>query len=274
MSEGNTEQIEHWNGEGGQRWVEAQEAMDAVLSPFTRLLLDRGPWAGQRVLDVGCGCGDTSIAAADLGAEVLGVDVSSPMLARARERAQGRPELRFVQADAATHPLPAASYDVLLSRFGVMFFADPVAAFTNLHRGHVPGGRLAFVCWQTPAENPWMTAPAQAIAHLAPDAQPPAPGAPGPFAFADPERVRGILEAAGYHDVAVEPHRVPLRYGVTLSDAMELVVQLGPTSRVLAVLPPESQEGALEAVREVLRRFETDEGVVLGSAAFLVTARA
>lgn len=275
MSQANAEQIEHWNGEGGRRWAEGQQRMDAVLAPFSRLLLERVPaQAGERVLDVGCGCGDTSLAFADRGAEVLGVDVSGPMLARARERSAGRAALRFVQADAAAHPFDPASYDVLVSRFGVMFFADPVQAFTNLRRGHAEGGRLGFICWQAPEHNPWLTVPQRAAAPFAPEAETPAPGAPGPFAFADPERVRSILGAAGYRDVVVEPHTIPVRYGADLDDVMDVAALIGPVSRVLAVLPSEAHGAVLEAVREALRPFETAEGVMMGSAAFLVTARA
>jgi SAM-dependent methyltransferase len=275
MSDENAAQIEHWNGEGGQRWVELQARMDAVLAPFTRILLERtAPRAGERVLDVGCGCGDTSIALAERGAEVLGVDVSAPMLARARERGAGQGGLRFVDADASDHPFAPASFDVLLSRFGVMFFADPVKAFANLRRGHADGGRLCFVCWQTPASNPWLTLPLQAVVPFAPPLETPAPGAPGPFGFAEPERVTGILGAAGYRDVTIEPHSVPLRYGEDLDDTMALVVGLGPASRLLVTLPPATREQALVALREALRPYETADGVVLGSAAFLVTARA
>jgi SAM-dependent methyltransferase len=274
MSDDNAQQIEHWNGEGGERWVEGQAAMDAVLAPFSRLLLERAaPQTGERVLDVGCGCGDTSLALAELGTEVLGVDVSESMLERARERAAGRKELRFVLADAAAHPFAPASFDLLLSRFGVMFFADPVAAFTNMRRGHAEGGRLCFVCWQTPAKNPWMTVPMRAAAAFVPELEAPVPGAPGPFAFVDPQRVTSILEAAGYRDVSVEPHDVLLRYGASLEETMSLVLRLGPASRILAVLSPAVQTAAVDAIREALRAFETPDGVWLGSGAFLVTAR-
>lgn len=275
MSTENAQQIEHWDGEGGKHWVEGQERMDAVLAPFSRLLLEAAPTrSGERVLDVGCGCGDTSLAFADRGAEVLGVDVSGPMLARARARAEGRPGVRFVQADAAEHPFDAGSFELLVSRFGVMFFADPAEAFANLRSGHAEGGRLAFVCWQGPERNPWLTVPIQAAAPFAPEAEPPIPGTPGPFGFADPDRVRSILGAAGYRDVVVEPHAVAVRYGADLDDAMELVTLIGPVSRVLAVLPSEAHGALLEAVREALRPFETPEGLVMGSGAFIVTARA
>lgn len=273
MSE-NAEQIEHWNGEGGQRWVQAQARMDALLAPLTAVLLERAaPRAGERVLDVGCGCGETSVVLAERGAEVLGVDVSEPMLGRARERVDGRPGVRFVQADAAAHPFPAASFDLVLSRFGVMFFADPVRAFTNLRQGHADDGRLCVLCWQAPTENPWFVLPAQALRPFMPEAPPPDPHAPGPFAFADPRRVTGILQAAGYRDVATESLRMPLRYADDLDGALAMVTEIGPAARVLPTLPADVRPAALAAVREVLRAGVRPEGVMFDAGCWIVTAR-
>jgi SAM-dependent methyltransferase len=270
----NAEQIEHWNGEGGHRWVRAQARMDALLAPLTAVLLERAaPRVGERVLDVGCGCGQTTIALAERGAEVLGVDVSEPMLGRARERTRERPGVRLVRADAAAHPFAAGSFDLLFSRFGVMFFAEPVRAFGNLRQGHAGDGRLCVLCWQAPRENPWFQRPAEALRPFVPEAAPADPHAPGPFAFADPQRVTGILEAAGYREVALEPLRVPLRYGDDLDDALALVAEIGPVARVLPTLPAESRPAALAAVREALREGERPEGVVFDAACWIVTAR-
>jgi hypothetical protein len=155
-----------------------------------------------------------------------------------------------------------------------MFFADPVRAFANLRRSLTPGGRVAFVCWQGPVHNPWLTVPMQAVRPFAPEAEVPVPGAPGPFAFADAERVTGILSAAGFHAVHVEPQAVQVRCGEDLEDAIELIAQIGPASRVLATLPPEVRQAALEAVRQALRPARTPDGVMLAAAAWLVTARA
>src|SRR5881628_2723223 len=154
--------------------------------------------AGERVIDIGCGCGDTTIALARRvgpAGLVLGIDVSAPMLARAADAAReaGVAHVRFEHADAQTHRFPAQAFDVLYSRFGVMFFSDPAAAFGNLRTALRPGGRLGFVCWQAVPENPWIAVPLEAAAQHMALPPPPAPGAPGPFSFADPERVRRIL---------------------------------------------------------------------------------
>jgi SAM-dependent methyltransferase len=275
MADENAEQIEHWNAEGGSRWVLAQARMDALFAPLTRALLERAaPRAGERIVDVGCGCGDSSLALAALGAEVLGVDVSEPMLQRARERGAGQAGLRWLAADAADHPFEAASFDLLLSRFGVMFFADPVRAFANLRRSLTPDGRVAFSCWQAPVKNPWLTVSVEAVRSFAPETEAPAAGAPGPFAFADAERVTGILTDAGFHAVKLDPLDVQVRCGEDLDDALELVAQTGPASRVLSTLSPGPRQAALEAIRAALRPAQTSEGVMLGAGAWLVTARA
>src|SRR5262245_12673652 len=199
----NTDMIKYWNDQVAAKWVADNDQLDAMLSPLGAAAIDRGaPRAGERVIDVGCGMGQTSLQLAErVGAKgaVLGVDISTPMLERARERARaaGVTQASFENADAQTHSFPPASFALLFSRFGVMFFADPTAAFTNLGRALKPGGRLAFVCWQPLLQNPWMRDMLGAIAKHVTLPPPAAPNAPGPFAFGDPARVRGILERAG-----------------------------------------------------------------------------
>jgi SAM-dependent methyltransferase len=207
----NAQQITYWNQEAGPKWVEFQEALDQQIEPLGRAALDRAqPAPGERALDVGCGCGQTTLEIARRGGErgeVLGVDLSGPMLARARERAQaaGLGRARFLAADAQTHRFEPAHYQLVFSRFGVMFFENPVAAFRNLRAALAPGGRLAFLCWREIAQNPWVLEPMAALARHIPLPAPAAPDAPGPFAFASAERVRGILEQAGFGAVALEP---------------------------------------------------------------------
>jgi SAM-dependent methyltransferase len=203
---------------------------------------------GQSVLDVGCGCGQTLLQLADLvgpSGRVVGVDISPPMLARARERAAARPEISLVEADAQSYPLPPASFDAVYSRFGVMFFEDPRAAFANLSAALRPGGRLAFVCWQAIERNPWAAIPLAAVQRLQPTATPRAPpaGPPGPFSFADPDHVRAILSAAGFASIQLDRWEAPLHIGgaMTLAEAREYAARSGPAARAIAASPEDAR---------------------------------
>jgi len=278
----NAEQIEYWNRDAGPKWVRLQDRLDAQLRPLGDAALDRAALvAGERVLDVGCGCGDTTLRAAARVApdgHALGIDVSEPMLARARERAaaEGRRLASFVHADAQTHAFEPGSVDVLVSRFGVMFFREPEAAFANLRGALAPGGRLAFVCWRPVAENPWMFAPMAAAAKHLP-LTPPEPGAPGPFAFQDEGRVRDILEAGGFARVAHEPLSGELSVGGAgdLDDAVDFLLEVGPAARALreAGGGEDLARRVADAVRESLVPFAGPGGVRMPYAAWIVTAR-
>jgi SAM-dependent methyltransferase len=210
---------------------------------------------------------------------VLGVDVSQPMLARARERAAaaGLAQVEFLEADAQTAALDPGAFDLLFSRFGVMFFADPAAAFANLRRALRPGARVAFLCWQRLAENPWIMVPLAALAKHVELPPPPAPDAPGPFAFADAQRVQRLLERGGLADVAFEDLRLPfLLGGGGLDDAVEFSLEIGPASAALreANAGPELRARVASAVREELAEFVDPQGrVAMPSAAWLVSAR-
>ena len=277
----NAEQIAYWNEQSGPKWVARQALLDAQLAPFGAAAMDTGRIAaGDRVLDVGCGCGDTTLALGrrvGTGGRVVGIDISAPMLARARERAAqaGAANVEFVEADAQTHAFPPASVDCLFSRFGVMFFADPTAAFRNLRGALAPGGRVVFACWQKLAENPWMLVPLMAAAPHVTMPTPPAPDAPGPFSFADRARVEAILGGAGFADVALQSFEPEMVIGGgTLDAAVEFLLQLGPMA---AVFREPANAGAMPAVtaavRESLRPYTTARGVVMASKAWLVTAR-
>ncbi|MDZ4778592.1 MAG: class I SAM-dependent methyltransferase, partial [Alphaproteobacteria bacterium] len=219
MTAANADQIALWNDDLGQRWVREQARLDASIAPFGAAALKvAAPRSGEVVLDIGCGCGDTSLflaKAVSPGGEVLGVDVSAPMLARADARAAeaGLQHVRFAEGDASSAKL-GGPFDLLFSRFGVMFFDDPQAAFAHLRLAMKPGGRMAFVCWRTFAENEWARLPAvAAIGVLGPPKTPADPLAPGPFAFGDATRTRAILEGAGWRDVKLEPFDAPMKMG-------------------------------------------------------------
>ncbi len=266
-----------WNGEGGERWVREQARLDRALDPLGREALAAARVApGERVLDVGCGCGSTTLAlahAVGTAGEVVGVDLSAPMLdqARGRAAAAGFGHVTFVRADAGEYRA-ARPFDLLFSRFGVMFFEDPKLAFANLLAALRPGGRLAFVCWRAMAENPWMTVPLAAVLPLVPPPEPTPPDAPGPFAFADRARVASILTAAGFAHVDITSRDVPLATG-PLDEALEYAMITGPTARLAQNVDAKTREKMHAAVREALRPLETKDGVVLAAAQWIVTAQ-
>ena len=164
--QGNADQIAYWNGPGGQHWADRQQVQDILLAPVADLLLDRArPAPGERIVDVGCGCGATTSALAQRAGpagHVLGIDISGPMLARARQLAPAGLPVDFELADATIYPFASGGFDLLVSRFGVMFFAEPALSFANMRRALRPSGRLAFACWREPRDNPWLMLPLQA----------------------------------------------------------------------------------------------------------------
>ncbi len=241
------------------------------------LLLQADPRPGHRVLDIGCGTGSSTLALArsvGAGGRVVALDVSGPMLARARERAREAglaDRIDFIEGDAQLHDLAPARCDLLFSRFGVMFFADPVAAFRNLGRALVPGARLAFVAWQDVPSNAWVAQPLAAIAGAVPALPPLPPEAPGPFAFADRARVIGILEAAGFRDVAARSLESELTLGADVDAAVVMALEIGPPSRAIRLGGEPARRAAEPLLRELFARHLGPGGVTFGSAAWLFT---
>jgi len=220
------------------------------------------------VVDIGCGCGATVLELAHgvgPGGHVLGLDVSEPMSARARARiaAEGLTNAEVLVSDAASHPFPAGSIDLLFSRFGVMFFDDPIAAFTHLRRAMKPDGRLLFAVWRPLAENTWFTVPLTAALPLLPPMQPTDPLAPGPFAFSNPKRVHAILDAAGWQNVSLVPEDVPMHLGVA-DKALEFATGVDPDLR----------QKVEAAVAAAVQPYDSPRGVTLGGGIWLVSARA
>ena len=274
---GNREQIEYWNGKAGETWVQAQERTDRSLSALTEQALKiASAGSAERVLDIGCGCGTTTIELGKVGADVTGVDISRPMLALARERAAGLGNVRFQEADASTAAFDA-DHDLVFSRFGVMFFSDPVSAFANIRTALAPDGRMTFMCWQSPANNPWMSTGGRIvqpfIAAANPDAPAPDPRAPGPFAFADDNYIRDILNAAGFSGVVMDEARSTMNLGATVDDALENQSQIGPLARALSELEGAARDQAIAAVRAEFERLIGPDGLTLEAAAWVVTAR-
>jgi SAM-dependent methyltransferase len=280
MAETNAEQRAYWNEQAGPIWVAMQERMDAQIGAHgARALAVLNAQPGERVIDVGCGCGDTALAiarAAGPRGRVLGVDISAPMLARARERAAaaGLAQASFVLADAQTHALPAGAFDALFSRFGVMFFETPGAAFANLARALRPGGRAVFACWQPVAANPWVAVPMAALAGVLTLPPPPPPGAPGPFAFGDPAHVRSILSEAGLDEIAFRSEQLPMGYD-GVDDAAAFLTEMGPASRAIreAGGGEPLREKAQAAIRDAIAPYAQGGRVELPSAIWVVSAK-
>ena len=276
--EHNAAEIAYWNGPGGERWLSQQRTHDQLLAGVANILLERAAAAvGEFVLDIGCGCGATSIALARRVApsgRVLGVDVSAPMLERARQLAPRELSINFQLADATVYPFEPGRADLLCSRFGVMFFADPVQSFSNMRRGLRRGARLVFACWREPRRNSCAMLPLQEAYRHVPRLPEPGPDDPGPFSFASERRVGSILERAGFSSIEFEPVDLSfdLALGQGLETAVDTALQFGPTSRALDGQPP-TLRSAAASIRAALASYEVRGTVPLAGALWIVSAR-
>lgn len=271
------DQATHWNQAGGQAWVELQGLMDTLNKPIEDLLIARGdPGVGGRVLDIGCGAGGTTLAMARrVGPQglSLGVDVSAPLLelARRRAEAEGLEAADFLEGDAGSVDL-GAGFDGAISRFGVMFFSDFDAAFANIRSSLRPGGSMVFACWRSPKDNPLANLPMEAVAHLLPPTPQADPLAPGRFAFADPLRVRGILERTGWHDIAIETLDAPTP--IAVDDLVTLSLKMGPVANALRTQDQATADKVRETVHAALTPYAENGIVPMTAGCWLVTARA
>ena len=265
-----------WDEEAAKRWIVVEEAMDQALEPFGEAALARAqPRPGERMIDVGCGCGATTIALADVAGSagrVLGVDIAAPMLARARQRVGDRPQVELVEADAETFRFDD-DHDLVFSRFGVMFFGDPGAAFRNLARSLRGGGRLAFICWRRFEENPWFNATFAALRDVVPDAAPPPVDGPGPCAFADPDRTKMLLEASGFDQISLHAVDLPIFLGSDVPAAVQLATNTGPVGRALPGVDERTRAAVRGRLDALFGRHLGPKGVFLPGAAWVVVAR-
>lgn len=277
----NDEQREAWNGESGEVWTERQEQFDRMLEPWLAVQADAAQIApGERVLDLGCGCGATTLEAARFcgpAGGAVGVDLSAPMIERAREqaRASGLANVRFEVADCQVDELPGQPHDVAISRFGVMFFDDPVAAFANVGKAMAPGGRLAVLTWAPLEHQEWLTVIGGAALQHLPMPDLGEEGGPGMFSLADPDRITSVLEAAGWSAVDVRAHErtVLVAGGGSVDRTMDFLLATGPGRALMADVPDEATaDKAVDAMRTALEDHITPRGVEVGGVALAVTA--
>lgn len=271
----NADQAKYWNAGAGETWAALQDRLDHQLAPLGQIAMSAlVPEAAEHILDIGCGTGQTThqlAAATGAAGSVLGVDISRTLLDVAGARPPS-PGVSFQEADAQTHRFEAGKFDAAFSRFGVMFFADPIAAFKNIRAALKTGGRLAFVCWRTPAENVFMTLPMATAAPLLPPTAPAPPPTQGPFAFADPDHVRNVLNAAGFTAIKLVAHDQKIGSG-DLEQTLNVALKIGPLGTALRE-HPDCADAVIDAVRAVLAAHEGPDGVKLPSATWIVTARA
>jgi SAM-dependent methyltransferase len=278
MGDVNAAQRESWNGPGGRHWIEHEALYEAQLASYVTPLLDAARIeADSRVLDVGCGFGTTTLAAAERAAQgvAVGVDISHPLIERARERAtsRGAANVRFIEADAQIDS-PGGPFDAVISRFGVMFFSDPNAAFTNIATSTAPAGSLSFMCWQPFERNGWMRVPGEAMASIVDLGNLAQPCVPGPYSFADPGRVRDVLDGAGFADVELTAIDDPIVIGGgdSLDDAVTFLRGSSLGRSAFSGADAATERRLVDAVRDAIAPFATADGVVLDAAAWLVTA--
>jgi len=267
-------QRDYWNHEAGPVWVEENESLDAMLAPLGEAAIAAlRPAAGEHILDIGCGAGATSRAlAARVGAAgaVTAVDLSAPLVDLALSKGG---DITFICADASRDPFPGAPFDAAFSRFGVMFFDEPEAAFAHIGKAVKPGGRLAFVCWRTMMENAWARETVAAgLPFLKEPPTPSDPTAPGPFAFADKDRTAGILGVSGWRDIAIDALDTDYVLGPNAVATAPKMLRIGPLGRLIREqgVDPGAVVGALETL---LQRYETPAGVAMPAACWIISAR-
>src|SRR6266436_4958470 len=277
----NAAQIEFWNSAASRAWAEQYERMDRAVADLTKSLLDLArPQPGEHALDIGCGAGTTMLDLAPRvgpGGHVLGADISDQSVARARQRiaAAGLRHAEAIVADVSVHPFEPDSFELAFSRFGVMFFSDPRAAFANVRRAMKPGGRVVLAVFRAASETLWPNGPLEAVRHLLPPIPTPGPAEPGPFSWADPARVHRILDSAGFRDVFLTPIDPVIRLAGDggEAEAADFVLILGPLTRALPTVSAPQREAVRAALEVFFQKYTRSQGVFLPAANWLVRAR-
>ena len=271
------EQTTLWNGLAGRAWVEEQELLDHMFKPFEDLLVEAvSAGSGRRVLDVGCGAGSTTLAVARLlGAKgrCTGIDISDPMIVAARSRSKReKTPASFIHANAQIHAFEPGSFDTIISRFGVMFFDDPVRAFANLRNAARNGAEFRFLAWRSAAENPFMTTAERAAAPLLPNMPARRPDAPGQFAFADRRRVYCILEASGWAEIDIQP--IDIACTLPENALVRYLTRLGPVGRILQDADEQTRTHVIETVRDAFDPYVHGSDVRFNAACWMASSRA
>jgi SAM-dependent methyltransferase len=266
----------YWNEEGGDKWVENIDFAESFMTPMSDRLIERiAAKKGEKILDVGCGGGITTLKLAALAGEdggVLGVDVSRQIIDVAIKRAEDSTNIEFQHSDAASTEFGENKFDLITSRFGVMFFDDPVAAFKNLHLSLKPTGRLVFLCWRTPQENPWMAEPAAATFQiLPPPMEKPAPTDPGPFSLGEAEHLTNVLQLAGFTNINLEPVDLSLPMS-SVDTAVGFLTRLGPAADALKEASDDQRVEVIAAIRSVMEKYSNVDGVLAPAATWIASA--
>lgn len=277
----NNDMKEFWNGTGGEKWLRFQKTIDENFAPFGQKALAAAAISpGEAVLDVGCGCGESTVEIAHLvGTEgrVSGLDISEPILQHARRQALSalKNNVSFECGDAQVCRFERNVYDVAFSRFGIMFFDAPVAAFKNIRGALKKGGRLAFVCWQPASENDWIRTSLEVVSRHLPLPPPPGQDDPGPLSFGDPERVKHILASSGFSNIGIKGMNVPFTVGRDLEESVAFLTQMGPASGVItqAEAGDAVKSDIAASMRKAIAAYDTGKGITMGSAIWVVSAK-
>ena len=271
------QQKQFWNSESAERWVKNNKSMDRLLAPLTEILFAIADVkVGEAVLDLGCGVGSTTERAGQAtgsSGKVLGLDISAPMLKAAQEKSEAE-HVSFLEADASSHDFSATSFDLAMSRFGIMFFADPVAAFSNIRGALKPDGRIAMACWGPRSDNPWFQLPMDVVAEFC-GPQPKIPArAPGPTAFGETDYVESILNGAGFRNIDIESREIWLDAGDDIDQTARYVMFMGPASRALAQYKPEQDvlDQMVADAKQRLQPYQTARGMEVSGLVHYLTA--